>query len=212
VRSAGGHPCAVAASRGHARRSGLFGCAGYGYCLSFAGYGWAKLCDVGHLRGDGDRVWPGQPQLYGERYQARQMLTDRPSPPPGARYPSVPTRSWPSRYRGGLRQPAYGLDLIRPARKIRKSPVLSELLRQRGERSSGPLKNHLRIERHGLPCPPGLWPASWQRCSAQRRQLGSRQDRARQAITNCLTITESARVSRSTIRRRMRTSRGWWQA
>ena len=63
-----------------ARRSGLYGWAGVWLLPKpFPLVLGQQAPDHLHLRRDGDRVRPGQPKLYGEREQARQMLNDQPA-------------------------------------------------------------------------------------------------------------------------------------
>jgi hypothetical protein len=86
-------------------------------------------------------TWFGlaNPKLFGERDQARQMLTDQPAnrPAPGT---AVFTDKGPD----------LDLTLIRPARKDETTPrPLPNWLRQRVEAIIWTLKNQLGLERHG---------------------------------------------------------------
>src|SRR6266852_9957965 len=119
-----------------ARRSDLFGWAGYGYCPSHSRWYWgSKLLFICTC----DRTVTGfslaNHKLYGEHEQARQMLKDRPAnrPPPGT---AVVTDKGLS----GEDTEAFfasedlGLTLIRPARKDEKEPrSFPNWLRQRVE-------------------------------------------------------------------------------
>ena len=81
-----------------ARRSSLYGYAGYGYCPSHSRWYWgSKLtltctCD-GTVTGFG----LANPKLYGEREAARQMLSDRPANRPALAPASSRTRACPGR-------------------------------------------------------------------------------------------------------------------
>ena len=56
-------PCGQSAIT--AKRSDLFGCAGYGYCPSHSRWYWGSQAAAHlHLRRDGHRVRPGQPQAH----------------------------------------------------------------------------------------------------------------------------------------------------
>ena len=88
-------PCGQSAT---ARRSDLFGWAGYGYCPSHSRWYWgSKLMLICTCEGTVTGFGLANPKLTGERDQARQMLTisrptaRRPAPP------SSPIRAWPAR-------------------------------------------------------------------------------------------------------------------
>jgi hypothetical protein len=127
-----------------ARRSDLFGWAGYGYCPSHSRWYWgAKLMLIVTCDGTVTGFGLANPKLFGERDQARQMLKDQPAnrPAPGT---AVVTDK--------------GLALIRPARKDEKKPrYFPNWLRQRVEAIIWTLKNQLGLERHGGRGPAGLW-------------------------------------------------------
>ena len=81
-----------------ARRSDLFGYAGYGYCPSHSRWYWgSKLLLIVTCDGTVTGFGLANPKLFGEREQARQMLKDqrltarRPAPP------SSPIRACPAR-------------------------------------------------------------------------------------------------------------------
>ena len=78
-------PCGQSALT--AKRSDLFGWAGYGYCPSHSRWYWgAKLLLIVHLRRDRDRVQPGQPQT-GRRTRAGPHHAGAPArQPPGPRH------------------------------------------------------------------------------------------------------------------------------
>jgi hypothetical protein len=69
-----------------ARRSGLYGYAGYGYCPSHSRFYWgAKLLLICTCEGTVTGFGLANPKLHGERQQARLMLQERPAnrPAPG---------------------------------------------------------------------------------------------------------------------------------
>ena len=98
------------------------------------------------------------PKLYGERDQARQMLTGhaanrRPRAPRWSPIRASQARE-PERI---FTSPALGLDLIRPRPAKTKSPrYFPNWLRQRIEAIIWTLKNQLGLERHGGQVPAGL--------------------------------------------------------
>jgi hypothetical protein len=159
-------PCGQSAVT--ARRSGLFGWAGYGYCPSHSRWYWgSKLMLMCTCEGTVTGFGLANPKLYGERDQARQMLGDNPAnrPVPGS---AVITDK-------GLAgqgteeffaSPHLGLDLIRPARKDEQPRYFPNWLRQRVEAIIWTLKNQLGLERHGGRVPAGLWARIVQRLLA----------------------------------------------
>ena len=110
-------PCGQSAVT--AKRSGLFGWAGYGYCPSHSRWYWgSKLMLMCTCEGTVTGFGPANPKLSGERDQARQMLTDQPAnrPAPGT---AVVTDKGLA---GQGTEEFFGscgldLELIRPARK-----------------------------------------------------------------------------------------------
>src|SRR5487761_1875980 len=77
-------PCGASAVT--AKRSGLYGYAGYGYCPSHSRWYWgSKLMLICTCEGTVTGFGLANPKLHGERDQARQMLQDRPAnrPAPG---------------------------------------------------------------------------------------------------------------------------------
>ena len=152
-----------------ARRSDLFGWAGYGYCPSHSRWYWgAKLLLIVTCDGTVTGFALANPKLFGEREQARQMLERQPAnrPVPGT---AVVTDKGLS---GGdteefFASPGLGLTLIRPARKDEKTPrYFPNWLRQRVEAIIWTLKNQLGLERHGGRVPAGLWARIVQRLLA----------------------------------------------
>jgi hypothetical protein len=152
-----------------AKRSGLYGYAGYGYCPSHSRWYWgAKLLIICTCDGTITGFGLANPKLYGEREQAKQMLQDQPAnrPLPGT---AVVTDKGLS---GGdfedfIAGDDLGLALIRPARKDEKEPrYFPNWLRQRVEAIIWTLKNQLGLERHGGRVPAGLWARILQRLLA----------------------------------------------
>ena len=95
-----------------ARRSDLYGYAGYGYCLSHTRWYWgAKLLLICTCDGTVTGFGLANPKLYGERDQARQMLT-RPAGEPARARHRRRHRQGPVRggHREVLRQPGPGPD------------------------------------------------------------------------------------------------------
>ena len=77
-------PCGQSAVT--AKRSDLYGWAGYGYCPSHSRWYWgAKLLLICTCDGTVTGFGLANPKLFGEREEARQMLTDQPAnrPAPG---------------------------------------------------------------------------------------------------------------------------------
>ena len=77
-------PCGQSAVT--AKRSGLYGWAGYGYCPSHSRWYWgAKLLLICTCDGTVTGFGLANPKLFGEREEARQMLEDQPAnrPAPG---------------------------------------------------------------------------------------------------------------------------------
>jgi hypothetical protein len=152
-----------------AKRSELFGWAGYGYCPSHSRWYWgSKLLLICTCEGTVTGFGLANPKLYGEREQARLLLERQPAnrPRPGT---AVVTDKGLS---GGdteafFASPELGLTLLRPARKDEKTPRLfPNWLRQRVEAIIWTLKNQLGLERHGGRVPAGLWARVVQRLLA----------------------------------------------
>ena len=152
-----------------ARRSGLFGYAGYGYCPSHSRWYWgAKLMLICTCDGTVTGFGLANPKLHGERDQARQMLKDQP-----ANRPAPGTANGTDKGQAGedteefFASPGLKLALIRPARKDETAPrPFPNWLRQRVEAIIWTLKNQLSLERHGGRVPAGLWARIVQRLLA----------------------------------------------
>ena len=160
-------PCGTSAVT--ARRSDLFGHAGYGYCPSHSRWYWGtKLLIICTCDGTVTGFSLANPKLHGERDQARQTLKDQPAnrPAPGT---LVVTDKGLS---GQGTEEFFASDdlqltLIRPARKDEKQPrPFPNWLRQRVEAVIWTLKHQLGLERHGGRIPAGLWTRIVQRLLA----------------------------------------------
>jgi hypothetical protein len=113
-------PCGQSAVT--ARRSDLFGWAGYGYCPSHSRWYWgAKLMLLVTGEGTVTGFCLANPKLAGERDQARQMLEHRPAnrPRPGTAIVTDKGLSGEDT-ETFFASPGLGLTLIRPARKDEK--------------------------------------------------------------------------------------------
>jgi hypothetical protein len=152
-----------------ARRSDLFGWAGYGYCPSHSRWYWgSKLLLLVTCDGTVTGFCLANPKLAGEREQARQMLERQPAnrPRPGT---VIVTDKGLSGHdtEAFFASPGLDLALIRPARKDEKAPrYFPNWLRQRVEAIIWTLKNQLGLERHGGRAPAGLWTRVIQRLLA----------------------------------------------
>jgi hypothetical protein len=150
-------PCGTSAVT--AKRSGLYGWAGYGYCPSHSRWYWdAKLPILCTCEGTVTGFGLANPKLFGEPEQARQMLTDQP-----ANRPAPGTAVVTDKGLSGQETEAFfasdelGLTLIRPARNDEKEPrYFPNWLRQRVEAVIWTLTNQLGLERHGGRVPAGL--------------------------------------------------------
>ena len=152
-----------------ARRSDLFGWAGYGYCPSHSRWYWgAKLLLICTCDGTVTGFALANPKLAGEREQARTMLERQPAnrPAPGTAIVTDKGLSGEDT-EAFFASPDLGLTLIRPARKDEKTPrYFPNWLRQRVEAIIWTLKNQLGLERHGGRVPAGLWARIVQRLLA----------------------------------------------
>ena len=157
-------PCGASAVT--ARRSGLYGWAGYGYCPSHSRWYWgAKLLIICICDGTVTGFGLANPKLFGEREQARQILQDQPANRPVPGTAIVTDKGLAGE--DFLASDDLGLALIRPARKDEKTPrPFPNWLRQRIEAVIWALKNQLGLERHGGRVPAGLWARIVQRLLA----------------------------------------------
>jgi hypothetical protein len=149
-------PCGQSTST--VKRSELFGYAGYGYETSHSRFYWGtKLMLIVTVDGTVTGFGLANPKLWGEREQARQLLTRQPAnrPPRGS---AVVTDKGLSGQETQAFFAELGLWVIRPARTDEHDPgVFPNWLRQRVEAIIWTLKNQLGLERHGGRVPAGLW-------------------------------------------------------
>jgi len=150
-----------------AKRSGLFGYAGYGYETSHSRFYWgAKLMLICTADGTVTGFGLANPKLWGEREQARQLLTDQPANRPPAGSAVVTDKGLSGQQTEGLFA-ELGLCLVRPARKDEPDPgSFPNWLRQRIEAIIWTLKRQLGLEQHGGRVPAGLWARVVQRLLA----------------------------------------------
>jgi Transposase DDE domain len=152
-----------------ARRSDLFGWAGYGYCPSHSRWYWgSKLLLIVTCDGTVTGFSLANPKLAGERDQARTTLERQPAnrPRPGTVIVTDKGLSGQDT-EAFFAGPGLGLTLIRPARRDEKAPrYFPNWLRQRVEAIIWTLKNQLGLERHGGRVPAGLWARVVQRLLA----------------------------------------------
>jgi hypothetical protein len=159
-------PCGQSAVT--ARRSDLYGYAGYGYCPSHSRWYWgAKLLLICTCEGTVTGFCLANPKLCGERAQARLMLERQPAnrPVPGTAIVTDKGLSGEDT-EAFFAGPDLGLALIRPARKDEEPRPFPNWLRQRIEAIIWALKNQLGLERHGGRVPAGLWARIIQRLLA----------------------------------------------
>jgi hypothetical protein len=107
-----------------ARRSDLYGYAGYGYCPSHSRWSrGSKLMLICTCEGTVTGCGLANPKLSGERDQARQMLTDQPANRPAPGTAVVTGKGLAGEdTQAFFAGPELGLTLIRPARKDQTIP------------------------------------------------------------------------------------------
>jgi hypothetical protein len=152
-----------------ARRSDLFGYAGYGYCASHSRWYWgSKLMLIVTCDGTVTGFGLANPKLAGEREEVRQMLEDQPANRPRPGTAIVADKGFAGDdFEEFLAGPDLDLTLIRPARKNEKNPrCFPNWLRQRVEAIIWTLKHQLGLEHHGGRVPAGLWARIVQRLLA----------------------------------------------
>jgi len=150
-----------------AKRSGLFGYAGYGYEPSHSRYYWGvKLLLLVTAEGTVTGFALANPKLLGERQAVRQLLIHQPAnrPPAGSAVVSDKGLS-------GAQTEEFFADLdlvlVRPARTDEHRPgPFPNWLRQRVEAVIWTLKHQLGLEHHGGRVPAGLWARIVQRLLA----------------------------------------------
>ena len=152
-----------------ARRSDLYGCAGYGYCPSHSRFYWgSKLLLICTCEGTVTGFGLANPKLYGEREQARHMLENQPAnrPAPGTTVVTdkgLAGEDTEEFFAGPDLRP----DPDPPRPQGREDPrPFPNWLRQRIEAIIWTLKNQLGLERHGGRVPAGLWARIVQRLLA----------------------------------------------
>jgi hypothetical protein len=152
-----------------ARRSELFGWAGYGYCPSHSRWYWgAKLLLIVTCEGTVTGFGLANPKLYGERQQARLLLEGQPANRPAPGTAIVTDKGLAGEdTEAFFTSPGLDLTLIRPARTDERAPrSFPNWLRQRVEAIIWTLKHQLGLERHGGRVPAGLWARVVQRLLA----------------------------------------------
>ena len=141
-----------------AKRSNLFGYAGYGYEPSHSRYYWGvKLLLICTAEGTVTGFGLANPKLLGEREAVRQLLAVQP-----ANRPPVGSAVVTDKGLAGADIEAFLADLelllIRPARTDEHpSRSFPNWLRQRVEAVIWTLKHQLGLEHHGGRVPAGLW-------------------------------------------------------
>ena len=162
-----GTPVGCGQSRTTAKRSGLFGYAGYGYEPSHSRYYWGvKLLLLVTAEGTITGFALANPKLLGERQAVRQLLVRQPAnrPPAGSAVVSDKGLS------GEQTEELFAdldLVLVRPARTDEQRPrPFPNWLRQRVEAVIWTLKHQLGLEDHGGRVPAGLWARIVQRLLA----------------------------------------------
>jgi hypothetical protein len=115
-------PCGTSAVT--AKRSDLFGHAGYGYCPSHSRWYWgAKLLIICTCDGTVTGISLANPKLHGEPDQARQTLERQPANRPVSGTAVVTDKGLSGQgTEESFAGDSLGLTLIRPARKDEKQP------------------------------------------------------------------------------------------
>ena len=160
-------PIGCGQSKTTAKRSDLFGWAGYGYESAHSRWYWgSRLLLITTPDGTVTGFSLANPKLAGEREQTRQTLTHRPvnRPDPGTIVVTDKGLSGADveEFFTGLH-----LTLVRPARRDENIPrPFPNWLRQRIEAIIWTLKNQLGLEQHNARVPLGLWTRVLQRLLA----------------------------------------------
>jgi hypothetical protein len=150
-----------------AKRSGLFGYAGYGYESSHSRYYWGvKLLLICTAEGTVTGFGLANPKLVGEQEAVRQLLGVHPSTRPPRAAPWSPTRAWLEN-RPRSSSPALVCTWCgQPARTNTTPGLFPNWLRQRVEAIIWTLNHQLGLEDHGGRGPRGLWARIVQRLLA----------------------------------------------
>jgi hypothetical protein len=162
-----GTPVVCGRSRTTAKRSQLFGYAGYGHDPSHHCFYWgARLLLVTTPEGTVTGFGLANPKLVGEREQARLLLGGQPASRPPAGSTVVTDKG----LAGQATEEFFaelGLCLLRPARTDEPDPgVFPNWLRQRIEAIIWTLKHQLGLDHPGGRIPAGLWARVVQRLLA----------------------------------------------
>ncbi|HEX6449798.1 MAG TPA: hypothetical protein VF060_10095 [Trebonia sp.] len=159
-----------------ARRSDLYGYAGYGYCPSHSRWYWgSKLLLICTCDGTVTGFSLANPKLCGEREQARQSLTSQPAnrPAPGTAVVTDKGLSGEDTEQF-FTSDDMQLTLIRPARKDEKQPRdFPNWLRQRVEAIIWTLRTNSASNATADASPPDCGPASSSGCSPSTRSSGT---------------------------------------
>jgi len=162
-----GTPVPCGQSTVTAKRSCLFGYAGYGYEPAHSRYYWGvKLLLLCTADGTVTGFGLANPKLWGEREAVRQLLRVQPAnrPPAGS---AVVTDKGMSGQQTETFFSGLDLTLVRPARTDEHDPgTFPNWLRQRVEAIIWTLKHQLGLEAHGGRVPCGLWARIVQRLLA----------------------------------------------
>jgi hypothetical protein len=162
-----GTPVGCGQSTITAKRSCLFGYAGYGYEPAHSRFYWgAKLLLLVTADGTVTGFGLANPKLMGERQAVRQLLTHQPANRPPAGSAVVTDKGLAGEGTEGFFA-GLELALIRPARRDEPDPgSFPNWLRQRVEAIIWTLKHQLGLEDHGGRVPRGLWARIVQRLLA----------------------------------------------
>jgi hypothetical protein len=157
LRLVDGTPVPCGASRSTARRSELFGYAGYGHDASHHRFYWgANLLLVVTCEGTVTGFGLANPKLVGER-AALLGLLQVPANRPPANTVLVSDKGLAGHQVQGALADQY-LLLVRPARRDEPDPgTFPNWLRQRVEAIIWTLKHQLGLDQHGGRIPAGLW-------------------------------------------------------
>jgi hypothetical protein len=152
-------PVPCGRSRLTAKRSNLFGWAGYGFEASHSRWYWgSKLLLITTPGGMVTGFGLANPKLFGEREHARLLLTTAPQHRPAPGSVVVADKGFSGRPLEDVFTDLK-LTLVRPERSNEKTPrpPFPSWLRQRIEAVIATLKEHLHLEEHHGRTASGLW-------------------------------------------------------